>query len=264
MNPQPEQNWNDPEPIAESSAAACGQIAPAQQSDNSTGHPSSPGPATTPESIPNSERRPRGKIGRFSKADRDRLNFMLRDGLFYPDVINQLGQTGKNLTPRNVGDWFNGAAYQQWLKDQDWREDIRADQEAGLDLIPDFDAGKFNEAALQVVITHLFRALRHLGSTPMKDHLGGDIHNFARLVHALARASRETINLQKHREAGAKAAATDLKNLDPNRDLSDTEYALLVNKMDQVFKVARPKPQSTSAAERLPDSPHLSSSPPPA
>src|SRR5205823_7222429 len=75
---------------------------------------------------------------------------------------------------------------------------------------------------------------------------------------------REIVHLRKFRDASTKAAASELKNLNPDRDLSDNEYALLVNKMDQVFKVARPKPQSTSAAERPPASAHLSSSPPPA
>src|SRR6266480_7616192 len=98
----------------------------------------------------------------------------------------------------------------------------------------------------------------------MKEKLGDDVHNFARLVHALARASRETLNLQKHREAASnKAGASEVKNLNPDRDLTDNEYALLVNKMDQVFKVARPKPQSPGA-ERPTDSAQLSSSPPPA
>ena len=227
--------------MAESPQAASGQIVPVQKADDSTAAPSSLNPATTPESIPNSQRRPRGKIGRLSKADRDRLNFMLRDGLSYPDVIQQLGDPGKNLTPRNVGDWFNGAAYQNWLKDQEWIEETRMNQESALDLGDDFDAGKFNQSVLQVAITQLFQAFRHLGSTPMKDKLGGDPHQFARLVHALSRACRETLNLQKHREASTKAAASQLKNLNPDRDLSDNEYALLVNKMDQVFKVARPQ-----------------------
>src|SRR5438477_8590880 len=250
MNPQANQNFREDE-ATEDELSLNGSPA----SLNEATMPQTPAAPEPDAGESAKSRRPRGKIARLRKEDRDRLNCMLRDGVAYADVITKLGDAGKGLIPRNVSSWHTGVGYQRWQMDQEWREDIRADQESGLDLLPDFDAGKFNEAALQVAITQLFRALRHLGSTPMKDKLGGDVHNFARLVHALARASRETLNLQKHREAASnKAAASELKNLNPDRDLTDNEYALLVNKMDQVFKVARPKPQSTSAAERRPDS----------
>ena len=159
------------------------------------------------EPSPKKNRRPRGKIGRMCKVERDRVNLMLRDGVPYPEIISKLGDVGKDLVPRNVGNWHNGVGYQRWEKDQEWREDMRADQESGLELLPDFDAGKFNEAALQVAVTQLFRAFRHLGSGEMKQQLGGDPQSFARLVNALARACRETVNLQKYRDICAKAAA---------------------------------------------------------
>ncbi len=180
---------------------------------------------------------------------------MLRDGVPYAEAIARLGEAGKGLIPRNVSSWHTGVGYQRWQMDQDWREDVRADQEVGLDLQSDFDAGKFNEAALQVAVTHLFRALRHLESTPMKDKLGGDIHNFTRLVHALARASRETLNLQKHREAAAKAAATELKHLDPNRELNERERELIFKKIEEVFHVKLPRPASSPENPQPPVSP---------
>ncbi len=89
---------------------------------------------------------------------------MLRDGVAYAEIIVRFGNAGKEIVPRNVGNWHNGTGYQRWVKDQEWLEDMRADQESGLDLLPDFDAGKFNEAALQVAVTQLFRAFRHLST----------------------------------------------------------------------------------------------------
>src|SRR5258706_14338148 len=122
------------------------------------------GDPADPPSPDNSSRRPRGKVARLPKAIRDPLNFMLRDGVAHVDIIDKLGETAKDLTPRNISNWHRGAGYQRWEKDQEWLEDLRAEQEAGLDLIPDFDTGRFNEAALQVAVTHLFRAFRHLSS----------------------------------------------------------------------------------------------------
>jgi len=117
-----------------------------------------------------------------------------------------------------------------------------------LDLLPDFDASKLNEATLQLATTQIFLALRHIASGGFNEKLGGDPEIFARLVHAMARASRETLNLQKYREACAKTKAAELKQLDPDRDLSDKDFELLVKKADRVFKVARPSSSSSAPA----------------
>ncbi len=73
---------------------------------------------------------------------------------------------------------------------------------------------------------------------------------FARLVHALARASRETLNLQKHREAAAKAVAAELKRLDPNRELNGREHDLFMKKVQEYFhlKPAQPASSQTDTA----------------
>src|SRR5437899_2595042 len=83
------------------------------------------------ESSTKIQRRPRGKIAHLCKADRDRLNFMLRDGVGYADVIARLGEVAKAITPRNMSDWHRGPGYKRWEKDQEWLEDMRADQESG-------------------------------------------------------------------------------------------------------------------------------------
>ncbi len=168
---------------------------------------------------------------------------MLFDGSTYAAVIRKMAEEGVSLNPENVSNYHNGPGYQGCLKDREWLEGMRADQESGLDLLTDFDAGKFNEAALQVAVTQLFRALRYVGSSPLKEKLGGDPQGFARLVHALARACREMLNLQKHREAAAKATATGLKKLDPQREFTDREEEILTQRMDDFFMKPRRKPK---------------------
>src|SRR5438067_1423245 len=158
MNPQAEQDWTEDEPVEPQLTVEDG--------NSSSNQPSSPPPLGAPKSDVGGSpknRRPRGKIAHLRKEDRDRLNFMLRDGVEYAEVITRLGEAGKGLIPRNVSRWHTGPGYERWSKDQEWLEDMRADQEPGLDLLPDFDSCKFNEAALQVAVTQLFRAFRHLG-----------------------------------------------------------------------------------------------------
>jgi len=204
------------------------------------------------ESTTKIKRRPRGKIAKLCKADRDKLNTMLQDGVPYAEVIARLGEVGKGITPRNVSSWHTGPGYQRWERDQEWLEEMRADQESGLDVLPQVDAGKFNEAALQVAITQLFRAVRHIGSGQLKEKLGGDPQGFARLVNALARACRETNNLQKYHDACAKAAAAQLKQLDPNREISDRENELFAKKVEELFHVKLPRPATGPGTVQTP------------
>jgi len=168
---------------------------------------------------------------------------LLRDGVSHPDVITQLGDETKDLTPRNVSNWHTSPSYQHWLLQQEWIEALRQEQEPALDLLKDFDTSTFNEAALQLAVTRLFLAFRHIDSGDLNGKLGGNARTFAGLVHALARACRETTNIEKYRAACANIIAAELKQLNMDRDLSDGEYELLINKMDQVFKVPR-RPKS--------------------
>src|SRR5580765_4658347 len=124
MNPQAEQNWKDDEPMEPQLRVEDGSSSPNQ--------PSTPQP-------PPKKRRPRGKIARLRKEDRDLVNTMLRDGVEYGEILTKLGEAGKGIVPRNVGNWHNGDGYERWEKDQAWLEDMRADQEPGLDLLPNFD-----------------------------------------------------------------------------------------------------------------------------
>jgi hypothetical protein len=65
--------------------------------------------------------------------------------------------------------------------------------------------------------------------------LGGDSAAFVRLIHALTRASRETMMLQKYRDicAQARAALAPLK--DPNRKLEETETRAIVLLVDKLL-----------------------------
>ena len=190
---------------------------------------------------PNLVRSPRGKIARLPKVTRDKLNFMLRDGLEHKDVLAQLGDQATGLTLKNVSNWHTSPSYQHWLLQQDWIESLRADQESAFDLLNDFDVAKFNEGALQLAITRVFMAMRLEGGN-LNDKLGGNARTFAGLVHALSRACHETTHIEKYRDACSKTAAAELQKLDPDRHLADSEYQLLANKMDKVFKIRRRPP----------------------
>ena len=58
--------------------------------------------------------------------------------------------------------------------------------------------------------------------------------------------SREILHLKKYRQAAAKAAALELKKLDPNREFTEREDQILTERMDNFFKKPRRKKPQTN------------------
>jgi len=81
--------------------------------------------------------------------------------------------------------------------------------------------------------------------------LGGDSAAFVRLINALVRASRETMLVQKYRDACARARDT-LRELDPKRKLDESETRAIVRKVDEILGLA---PASGPRRDELGESP---------
>jgi hypothetical protein len=194
-----------------------------------------------------------GKVARLPKTLRDQINQMLRDGLSYPAIIKKLQPPNTPshqhstsqflpypILEKNLSHWQQGG-HQDWLKEQAWIEKTRARQETALDLMGDFDATQVNHAALQLGTLHIFEALRDLGPGSLDKRLGGDSGAFARLLNALSRSSRETLQLQKYRDACVRARA-ELQNLrDPKRPLTEEENRAIVLKVDDILGLRSPE-----------------------
>jgi hypothetical protein len=129
-------------------------------------------------------------------------------------------------------------------------EQLRARQETPRALVKGFDATEVNHAALQLGTLHIFEAMRELRAGPLKEKLGGDCGAFARLVNALARVSRETMQLQKYRETRTKTGTT-LRRLDAKRKLEESEARAIVCKVDDILGVPH---MSDSSADELAES----------
>jgi hypothetical protein len=178
-----------------------------------------------------------GNVARLTKEVRDRINVMIEDGFAYHEIIEKLGEEGEGLDISNLSRWKDGG-YADWLAERAFVERLRARQETSRELVKDFDATEVNHAALQLGTLHIFEALRELGPGSLNEKLGGDCAAFARLVNALARASRETMQLQRYREACAQARAA-LRELDPKRKLDESETRAIVRKVDEILGLDR-------------------------
>jgi len=190
--------------------------------------------AHTPKSLASHHRRHNGNVARLPKLLRDKVNTMLLDGVTYPALIKNLGADGKGLIPSNLSRWKNGG-HQDWLAEQAFIARVRARQETPSDLTRDYDGTEVGHAALQLGTLHVFEALRELGPGSLNEKLGGDCAAFARLLNALSRASRETMLLQKFRDACARARAALQPLQDPNRKISEKETRAVVRHVDAIL-----------------------------
>src|ERR1043166_2758566 len=103
-----------------------------------------PQPSKT-ESAPNSPANPKiptplisrtrtGRVARLPKADRDKVNLMLLDGVPYAAIIEALGEQGKSLNEDNISSWKLGG-YQDFLEEQKELEETRIQEEYTLELV---------------------------------------------------------------------------------------------------------------------------------
>jgi hypothetical protein len=163
---------------------------------------------------------------------------MIQDGLTYGEILQSLGDEAKDVNRSNLSRWRRSGGYQDWLAEQSFLQRIRARQETPADMVRDFDGTEVNHAALQFGTLHIFEALRDLGPGSLNDKLGGDCGAFARLLNALARASRETMLLQKYREAVAQQARKAMEPMmDPRRELTDEERHAIVRHVDRILGI---------------------------
>ena len=84
-----------------------------------------------------------------------------------------------------------------------------------MNIAADWRPPTLSQAAIQTTIVQIYEALRDVTPAELKKMLADDPRSYARVVNSLSRLSKESLNLQKHRDAAAKAVAAELKRLDP-------------------------------------------------
>jgi hypothetical protein len=191
----------------------------------------------TPLPVPESDHRGNGKIARLPKVLRDQVNRMLDDGLSYKAIIEKLEQSTDPPLPYklleiNISRWKDNG-YQRYLRHQEWRDQLRILRENGSDMSELTDGPKFQETLVQIALTEIFRVLQ-------EGELKPDSLNYIRLFNALARLNREALSLRKYNDLLAKEQA-ELKQLDINRELAENEHIAIVDRMDRIMEMPRPR-----------------------
>src|SRR5882672_8507848 len=218
----------------------------------------SPESDASPQAPPQFDHRGNGKIARLPKLIRDQVNNWLLDGLTYPDIIQRLGEHGKDLKPDHISQWKK-RGYQDWLRQREWLEHLTSKSEFSADILTAPDSSALHEAGLRVAAAQMLDQLMRFGTALNTGDPQGQPETLARLANALSRLSREALAFQKYRDACAKTVAAELKRLDPSRELSDREHEIIAQRFDDFFlkphrKLRTPPPvppeSSTSNGEQ--------------
>ena len=189
------------------------------------------------------------KIAKLPNPLRDLINSMLDDNLPASQIIAKLQASTDPPLPYpisevNISDWKK-TGYQRYLAQQERLAYDRANREAALDMVADNDTTTLPEATLQIIASQYYDLLGDFSPIALKQKLAEDPLKYTRFLNVFARLTREIVVLKKHREACAKNAAAKLQELDDDRDLSNNEHGLVVNKMDRIFKIRRRRPVET-------------------
>ena len=198
-------------------------------------------------------RRRTGKISSLPIQIREQLNLMIQDGVPYHCIIEKLQSPGAppllgTITENNLSDWKDGG-YQDWLKDQFWRAEMRARHETFSNLLTGSDPTQLPEGGLQLAAIGLCELLRDL-STSGADR-DSDPDKYVRAANSLARLSRSILALHQFRDACASAHAAKQELKDPRRKLTEEERRALILEVDEILGIGQPNQGPPPSAKSL-------------
>jgi len=214
-------------------------------------------PSSPSVKSPTAKHRPKGKIARLPKNLRDQINTMIRDGVPYPAIIDQLDlSTLPNpISEQNLSNWKN-AGHQRWLHEQEWREDIEEARDDALKFPGADDDAKLEQVTLKMASMRLYQLFKHLEPAAFAATAHEKPESYARLFSALPRITRESLRYQKYRDACAKARLALQTLRDPKRKLNEQERRSLVLLVDNILGLPSeddpPTDPQTDASEPIP------------
>jgi len=201
--------------------------------------PETPDPATGEHS----DHRGNGKIARFPKALRDQVSCLIRDGVSYAHIRSHFQESGHpefaEINDKNFSNW-KSAGYQRWLREQEWRDDMKQTRAEALECIGGEDDSKLEHVALKTASMRLYQLFKQFDAIDFSASVENKPEAYTRLFSALPRITREALRYQKYRDACAQARAEVQKLKDPKRKLTDSERLAIVHKVDEILGLRSP------------------------
>ena len=200
----------------------------------------------TPDT-PNGDHRGNGKIARLPKNIRDQVCSLIRDGVSYADIRSRFQELGNaqfaEITDKNFSNWKT-AGYQRWLREQEWRDDMKQTRAEAIECLGSEDDSKLEHVALKTASMRLYQLFKQFDTIDFSVSVENKPEAYTRLFSALPRITREALRFQKYRDACLQAKAALQPMRDPKRKLTDEERQAIVRNVDEILGLV-PQPPST-------------------
>ena len=141
---------------------------------------------------------------------------MILDGFTYRQIIEALGDAGKDLSENALSTWRSGG-YQDWLEERQRLEVIVRQHEFNIDLARNSDGTESHQAAFEIAALRVCDLLTGFDPAVVRGNLENDpadyatlINSFARLLNSLPRLSQGNLNCR--REAAVRQEQSTVKS----------------------------------------------------
>jgi hypothetical protein len=151
---------------------------------------------------------------------------MLLDGLPYPQIIQNLGDDGKDLNEENIGTWRAGG-YQDWLRQQIRIEEQQTKFEMALDMARDNAGTTFQRVGRQIAAAQLCDLFLDFDPAIVSQALVGKPELYIRLINTLARLSEGETSATYRQTQEAHLKARLQQHLPENAPKAVTQETLL-------------------------------------
>ena len=167
---------------------------------------------------------------------------MLSDGLTYPQVIERLGEAGKELNVSNLKRWHAGP-YQRWLKDRAWLDEMTGRLDFATNVLETPECPKIREASLIIAVKQMYDLLASFDPVAFKEKLGEDPASYSRLLNALSKLAEVGLRYDHERTETVRSAARENQKSRKTAGLTDD----MLRQYESEFKLLRRPPLPTTS-----------------
>jgi hypothetical protein len=152
------------------------------------------GTETQPPPQPELEKKPAykhgrtGNVARLPRALRDQVCEMILDGLTYRQIIENLGDAGKDLNEGHITSW-KGGGYKDWILETQRVDDLGLARDAALSLVRQDAGGTVQDAGRTIAATQLYELLLSFNPKDFASAIAEKPELYFRMVNSLSRLS---------------------------------------------------------------------------
>jgi hypothetical protein len=170
---------------------------------------SDPQPSNNPSvqhspAIPRLQVRRKGKIARLPDRVRQLVNFMLRDGRPYHEIVKKLDELGYTISDDSLSRW-HAAGYQDWLHEESLLDNLHTRIDFAGDVVNPKGASLIQEAGLRIAIIRLYSLLLQFDPAILQQRIAENPGVYARILNALCKLTSGAVACERLRLDQAEA-----------------------------------------------------------